>query len=74
MFYLLGNSQILMSLALSFAIFLIIITKTIHPPADTNPIIVILGEKTIEFVIMPVVTGALFLVIFAFMYNKILKR
>jgi len=74
MFYLLGNSSISISLALSFAIFLMIITKTIHPPAGANPIIAILGAKTIEFVIMPVATGALFIVIFAFVYNKILKR
>ena len=38
------------------------------------PKIAILGAKTIEFVIMPVATGALFIVIFAFVYNKILKR
>ncbi len=52
MFYLLGNSPISISLALSFAIFLMIITKTIHPPAGANPIIAILGAKTIEFVII----------------------
>ena len=51
-----------------------IITKTIHPPAGANPIIAILGAKTIGFVIMPVATGALFIIIFAFAYNKILKR
>ena len=54
--------------------FLMIITKTIHPPAGANLIIAILGTKTIEFDIMPVVIGALFIVIFAFVYNKILKR
>ena len=74
MFYLFGNTPISISLALSLAIFLMIITKTIHPPAGANPIIAILGAKTIEFVIMPVATGALFIVIFAFVYNKILKR
>jgi len=50
------------------------ITKTIHPPAGANPIIAILGAKSFEFVIMPVATGALFIVIFAFIYNKIWKR
>ena len=51
-----------------------IITKTIHPPAGATPKIAILGAKTLEFVIMPVATGALYIVIFAFVYNKILKR
>ncbi len=74
MFYLLGNSPISISLALSLAIILMMITKTIHPPAGANPIIAILGAKSFEFVIMPVATGALFIVIFAFIYNKIWKR
>tara|TARA_B100001057_G_scaffold124570_1_gene123281 strand:- start:121 stop:579 length:459 start_codon:yes stop_codon:yes gene_type:complete len=74
LFYLLGNSPISISLALSLAIILMMITKTIHPPAGANPIIAILGAKSIEFVIMPVATGALFIVIFAFVYNKIWKR
>ena len=74
LFYLLGNSPISISLALSLAIILMMITKTIHPPAGANPIIAILGAKSFEFVIMPVATGALFIVIFAFVYNKIWKR
>ena len=74
LFYLLGNSPISISLALSLAIILMMITKTIHPPAGANPIIAILGAKSYEFVIMPVATGALFIVIFAFIYNKIWKR
>ena len=57
-----------------YKMFLMIITKTIHPPAGDNLIIAILGTKTIEFDIMPIVIGALFIVIFAFVYNKILKR
>ena len=74
LFYLLGNSPISIALALSLAIILMMITKTIHPPAGANPIIAILGAKSFEFVIMPVATGALFIVIFAFVYNKIWKR
>jgi len=74
LFYLLGNSPISISLALSLAIILMMITKTIHPPAGANPIIAILEAKSFEFVIMPVATGALFIVIFAFVYNKIWKR
>ena len=74
LFYLLGNSPISISLALSLAIILMMITKTIHPPAGANPTIAILGAKSFEFVIMPVATGALFIVIFAFVYNKIWKR
>ena len=73
-FYLLGESPLSISLGLSLAIMLMLITKTIHPPAGANPVIAILGAKSFEFVIMPVAIGALFIVIFALAYNKLMKR
>ena len=73
-FYFLGDSPISIALALSLAIALMMLTKTIHPPAGANPIIAILGAKGFEFVIMPVAIGASFIVIFALLYNKIWKR
>ena len=73
-FYLFGESSLSIALGLSLAIFLMIITNTIHPPAGANPVIAIMGEETFDFVIMPVAIGALFIVIFAFLYNKLMKR
>ena len=73
-FSLMGFSPISMGLGVALAIFLMIITKTIHPPAGANPIIAILGAKEIGFIIMPVAAGALFIVLFAIIYNKLLKR
>ena len=73
-FSLMGFSHISMGLGVALAIFLMIITKTIHPPAGANPIIAILGAKEIGFIIMPVAAGASFIVIFAIFYNKLLKR
>ena len=74
MFYFLGNSALSIALGLGFAISLMMLTKTVHPPAGANPVIAVLGEKTFEFVIMPVAIGASFIVIFALLYNKIWKR
>ena len=73
-FSLMGISPITIGLGVALAIFLMIITKTIHPPAGANPIIAILGAKEIGFIIMPVAAGASFIVIFAIFYNKLLKR
>ena len=73
-FYFLGDSPISIALALSLAIALMMLTKTIHPPAGANPIIAIVGAKGFEFVIMPVAIGASFIVIFALLYKKIWKR
>jgi CBS-domain-containing membrane protein len=48
--------------------------NAIHPPAGANPIIAILGGKSLSFVLMPVALGALFIIIFALFYNKLLRR
>ena len=73
-YYFFGDAPLAISLGLSFAIILMILTNTVHPPAGANPIIAILGAKSFEFVIMPVAIGASFIVIFALIYNKIWKR
>lgn len=74
MFYFLGLSPLSISLGMAFAILIMMLTKTIHPPAGANPVIAILGAKTFEFVIIPVAIGASFIIIFAYIYNKIWKR
>ena len=74
MFYFLGETPLAIAAGLALAIALMMLTKTVHPPAGANPIIAILGAKTFEFVIMPVAIGASFIVIFALIYNKLWKR
>lgn len=72
--YLIGDHFLALGLAVGLAIFIMIITNTIHPPAGANPIIVILTGQGISFVLFPVAVGALMLVLFAYLYNKLLKR
>ncbi len=74
MFYFLGDSPLSISLGVALAIMLMLLTKTTHPPAGANPVIAILGAKSFEFVIMPVAVGASFIIIFALLYNKLMKR
>ena len=73
-FSVLGSSFISLGLAVGLAIFLMMATKTVHPPAGANPIIAILGAKGMGFILMPVAVGASFIVLFAIIYNKSLKR
>ena len=74
MFYFFENTSLSIALGLALAIMAMQLTNTVHPPAGANPIIAILGAKTFEFVIMPVAIGASFIVLFAFIYNKIWNR
>ena len=73
-FYLLGNTFISLGLGVALAIFVMMITNTVHPPAGANPIIVILTGQNLNFVFLPVAVGAIIIVVFAYLYNKLLKR
>ena len=70
----LGQSFYALGSGVALAIFIMMITNTIHPPAGANPIIVILGGKSLSFVLLPVAVGALIIILFAMIYNKILGR
>ena len=72
--YLIGDNFLALGIAVALAVFVMIVTDTIHPPAGANPIIVILTGQGISFVLFPVAVGAFMLVVFAYLYNKLLKR
>ena len=73
-FTIFGMSSISIGLGVALSVFVMMITKTVHPPAGANPIIAIIGAKGFSFVLMPVAVGAVFIVLFAYVYNNILKR
>tara|TARA_Y100001935_G_C17216682_1_gene462988 strand:- start:126 stop:584 length:459 start_codon:yes stop_codon:yes gene_type:complete len=73
-YYLLGDTFFSIGIAVGLAVFIMMITRTTHPPAGANPIIVILTEQGLNFVLFPVAVGATIIVFFAIIYNKTLKR
>ena len=73
-YFFLGMSFLSIGLAVAISVWAMMITKTIHPPAGANPIIAILGGKGLSFILLPVATGAIIIIVFAMIYNKILKR
>jgi CBS-domain-containing membrane protein len=73
-FALLGSSPLSLGIAVALSVFVMASFNIIHPPAGANPIIAILGGKGIGFVLMPVAVGAIFIVIFAIIYNRMIGR
>ena len=62
-------------LSVGLAVSLMMITKTVHPPAGANPIIIIMGNEGLSFLLMPISLGAAVLVLYAIIFNKyICKR
>ena len=62
-------------LAVGFGVMLMILFKVTHPPAGGNPIIVIIGSVSYDYLLTPVVTGSIIVVLFGVIINKfILKK
>ena len=62
-------------LAVGLGVGLMILFNITHPPAGGNPIIVIIGGVSFEYLISPVLTGSLIIIIFAIIINRfILKK
>ena len=61
-------------LAVGFGVGLMILLNVTHPPAGGNPIIVIIGGASIEYLFSPVITGSVIIIIFAIILNRFILR
>ncbi len=71
---LIGDNMYCLGLGVGLAIFIMMITNTVHPPAGGNPLIVILGDQTLSFIFMPLAAGSVVIILFAMVYNKIIGK
>ena len=58
------------ALAVATAISLMMVTRTVHPPAGSNPVIVFLLQPSWSFLLFPTLVGALVLTAVALVYNN----
>ena len=65
-----GSSWWSMALALSSAIAIMHLTRTVHPPAGSNPVIVMLSMPGWRFLLTPTLLGAAILVAVALLFNN----
>ena len=63
------------ALAVGVGVFFMMIFNIVHPPAGANPIIVIIGGVSYEYLINPIIFGSLIVLFFGIVLNKfILKK
>ena len=61
--------------AVGFGVGLMILLNVTHPPAGGNPIIVILGSVSMDYLVSPIITGSIIILIFGVIINRfILKK
>ena len=61
-------------LAVGVGVMLMIFLNITHPPAGGNPIIVIIEGVSIEYVISPVITGSVIIIVSAIIINRLILK
>jgi CBS-domain-containing membrane protein len=72
--YLFGNTWWSIALAVGLSISAMQVTKTLHPPAGADPIVVILTQPSWNFLFAPVLFGSLIITVAALIYNNLIKE
>ena len=65
---------IIIPLAVGLGVGLMIILNVTHPPAGGNPIIVIIGSVSIDYLINPIIFGCIIILLLAIIINKYLLQ
>ena len=65
---------VIIPLAVGFGVGLMILFNVTHPPAGGNPIIVIIGGVSIEYLLSPVISGSILIIISAVILNRLILK
>ena len=63
------------AIAVGLGIFVMILLGVTHPPAGGNPIVIILGAVSYDFLLNPIIFGSIIIIVYAVILNRfILKK
>ena len=62
------------AIAVGIGIFLMILFNVVHPPAGGNPIMVIIGSASYDYLINPIIFGCIIILLLAILVNKYLLQ
>ena len=70
-----GFSFYSLGLSVGFAVALMVYLKVMHPPAASNPLVVLFTDVSFDFILFPVIAGTIVIILMSVFINKtILKR
>ena len=58
------------AVAVGIGIFFMILFNVVHPPAGGNPIMVIIGSVSYDYLLFPIITGCFIIILLAIIINK----
>ena len=62
------------ALGVGAGVFFMILLNIVHPPAGGNPIIVIIGSASYDYLISPIIFGCIIILLIAILVNKFLLQ
>ena len=65
---------LILPLAVGLGVFLMIMLNITHPPAGGNPIIVIMGSVSLDYIINPIISGTIIVLIFGVVLNRLILK
>ena len=65
---------ILLPLAVGVGVGAMILFNVTHPPAGGNPIIVIMGSVSLDYIINPIIIGSFIILIFGVVLNRLILK
>ena len=69
-----GISFITLGFSVGTTVTLMMYLKIIHPPAAANPLIALFADVSLNYILFPVVTGSVVIIILSVLINKLLLK
>lgn len=69
-----GREPWVLACALACAIAIMFLTRTVHAPAGSNPVIIYLSDPGWNFLLTPTLAGACIIVAVAVLYNNLVRK
>ena len=61
-------------MSVGVAVALMVYLKVMHPPAASNPLVVLFTDVSFDFILFPVVTGTIVIILMSVFINKIILK
>ena len=62
------------AIAVGTGVFIMILLNIVHPPAGGNPIMVIIGSASYDYLINPIIFGCMIILLLAIIVNKYISK
>ena len=71
---LMGVSFVSLGLSVGICVSVMMYLRIIHPPAAANPLIALFADVSYDFILFPIMTGSITLILVSFFINRFILR